>query len=110
MPATRVGRRCANQMARTVVADVLGVGKPTQLAELARRGHETIDTGHGDRESPLEFCRTGDLRVTASRGSRVDERSHLTGDELHKPDGIRIVGSRLEHNRVGAGIRPSLHG
>ena len=110
MPATRMGRRCANQIARTSIADVLGAGKSTQLAELARRGHETIDTDYGDREIPIEFCRTCDLRVTASRGSRVDERSHFTRDELDKPDGIRVVGSRLEHNRISAGIRPSLHG
>ena len=110
MRATRMGRRYANQMARTFVAGVPGVRKSTQLAELARRGHETIDTEYGGEESPIEFCRACDLRVTASRGSRVDERSHLTRDELDKPDGIRVVGSRLEHHRIGAGIRPSLHG
>lgn len=97
-------------MARTQVADVPGVGKSTQPAELARRGHKTIDTDYGDRRSPIEFCRTCDLRVTASSGSGIDERSHLTRDELDEPNGIRVVGSRLEHNRIGAGIRPSLHG
>ena len=67
-------------------------------------------TCRNPEESPIEFCRTGHLRVTASRGSRVDERSHLPRDELDKPDRIRVVGSRLEHNRIGASIRPSLHG
>jgi len=98
------------QMARTLVAGVPGVGKSTQLSERSRRGHETVDTEYGGEESPIEFCGTSDLRVTGSRGSHVDERSHLMRDELDEPDGIRVVGSRLEHNRIGAGIRPSLYG
>ena len=59
------------------------------------------------RSDQFGFKLAGDERFS---GSRVDERTHLTRDELDKPDGIRVVGSRLEHNRIGAGIRPSLHG
>ena len=45
----------AGQMARTLVTGMSGVGKSTLLAELARRGHDTVDTDYGDWESPIGF-------------------------------------------------------
>lgn len=42
-------------MARTLVTGMSGAGKSTLLAELARRGHETIDTDYGGWEHPFGY-------------------------------------------------------
>jgi shikimate kinase len=42
-------------MARILVTGMSGVGKSTLLAELARRGHGTVDTDFGNWESPIGF-------------------------------------------------------
>lgn len=42
-------------MARILITGMSGVGKSTLLVELARRGHETVDTDFGNWESPIGF-------------------------------------------------------
>jgi len=39
-------------MARTLVTGMSGAGKSTLLAELARRGHQTVDTDYGGWMTP----------------------------------------------------------
>ncbi|MCY7287391.1 MAG: AAA family ATPase [Cryobacterium sp.] len=46
-------------MARILVTGMSGVGKSTLLVELARRGHETVDTDFGNWESPIGFWDEG---------------------------------------------------
>ncbi len=45
----------AGDMARVLVTGMSGAGKSTLLAELARRGHETVDTDFGNWENPIGF-------------------------------------------------------
>jgi shikimate kinase len=42
-------------MARTLITGMSGAGKSTLLAELARRGHKTVDTDDDGWESPHGF-------------------------------------------------------